>query len=350
MKKLLHSIFGESVVFDDAAKACFIMCVMGQAERKELQTRLRKLNRGHVVKFDWPYETILRLRCAILQSIKAKHDVQVIQAFTNQGLKRWHRHVMTAIKELRLTTRIKSLKVEAKPDIFTGQKLLANLVKAQTSSLKKFAGWKLKFIVRYYATTLDDLVTEMQARSIIAFYRGFPYYSEAHMAGYMLRAGKNYALTIITFYTRGKRAEIKKADPNTGFDFTLTQAQAHIGKTNDAGNDMGRNDLFDLASITAETSPEDVTNYELFLRRCNKKQKQVIGLLMLQHDPKFLSWLRSNAESSAHTLPGVLRDIGVKDYMRKVRKYVGIDPDRYKEFLSLLKDETPSVAVLASRI
>ena len=174
MKKLLSSIFGESVVFDDAAKACFIMCVMGQAERKSLQTQLRKLNRGRVVKFDWPYEKVLRLRCAILRSIKAKHDVQVVQAFTNHVLPRWSRHVMTTIKELRLTTRIRTLKLKHEPDIHVAEKLLAKITASQKNDLRKYGGWKLRFIVRYYAASLDDLVTDMQVKSIAAFYRGFP--------------------------------------------------------------------------------------------------------------------------------------------------------------------------------
>lgn len=352
MKKLLSSIFGEDVVFDDAAKACFIMCVMGQAERKTLQTRLRKLNRGHVVKFDWPYEMILRLRCAILTSIKAKHDVQIVQAFVNQGLPRSSRLIMAAIKELRLTTRIKALKVNYKPDMAVADKLLAKITAAQKADLRKYGGWRLKFIVRYYSTSLDDLVTDMQVKSIAAFYRGFPYLTEAHLAGYMLRAAKNYALNLIAFYTRAKRAEIKKAEANTGFEFTLTQLAApRAGQSeNSDGSANDRNTGFDMASLQAETTAEEITNYDLFLRRCNKKQLSVINLLMLQHDPKFLAYLKTNGVSSAHTLPGALRDLGVDSYLKQVRRYVGIDPDRYKEFLALLKDETPSPELLAARL
>lgn len=342
MNKIMNSIF-RGCVTDPQARKMFLLCVMGHADRKKLQTRLKRLNGNRVIKLDWPYDLILKLRCAILESRNVSNPILLRSIFKRHGLPSGTEKVWDTIRELKLVTVIRGYKLAMPPDSTDTVNLLADILEETKSGILKFINWKLRFVIKYYSMSRDDLLSELQQRGIISFYRKYPYLPRKHLANYVERGAKNAGLSLITALTRKKRAEIVKADENPFTDYLITRV---IGRDHLSGSQLL--DRLDDTLISKTNEIEDRLNYQMFLDKCTNKQRKAIKVLTLNDDPKFVDYIKGKGLSKAKTVSGIARELGVPKFKKQVRLYTKMDKVKYKKFFAAFKGEAPDVSTLVT--
>jgi hypothetical protein len=185
----------------------------------------------------------------------------------------------------------------------------------------KFISKKMIFLCRHYGVKRDHIEGVLIDAALYAMRKQYPYYeSELHMVNVCKTAIHHAGISLIQYWTRGKRNALIREDDGTfsavHVDIEVAQYMQNIG-TLDPQDDEHAQTLQALRACSERMGP---------------RAQSFLSLARGAYDPGFSVFIGLNNEDAAH-------DWNYQKYLGSICKYLKVNDDQARRFMDFMRSK-----------